>query len=71
MPQKATKCHKIFVAGSSGKKRSFFVKSFGGDRLIVSNGKTGKCHFVAARSNLSFGNDNMTTSFFSIKNINT
>jgi hypothetical protein len=28
-------------------KRSFFVKSFGRDRLIVSNGKTGKCHFVA------------------------
>jgi hypothetical protein len=24
----------------------FFVK-FGRDRLIVSNGKTGKCHFVA------------------------
>ena len=37
------------VAGSSGKKRSFFVKSFGRDRLIVSNGKTGKCHFVAVQ----------------------
>jgi hypothetical protein len=29
-------------------KLKFFVKSFGRDHLIVSNGKTGKCHFVAA-----------------------
>jgi hypothetical protein len=28
-------------------KLKFFVKSFGRDHLIVSNGKTGKCHFVA------------------------
>jgi hypothetical protein len=47
-PQKATKRHNFLWPGSSGKKRSFFVKSFGRDRLIVSNGKTGKCHFVAA-----------------------
>jgi hypothetical protein len=61
-PQNATKSHKkpqnatIFLwPGSSGKKRSFFVKSFGRDRLIVSNGKTGKCHFVAVeRTALSF-----------------
>jgi hypothetical protein len=31
-------------------KLKFFVKSFGRDHLIVSNGKTGKCHFVAAAS---------------------
>jgi hypothetical protein len=29
-------------------KLKFFVKSFGRDHLIVSNEKTGKCHFVAA-----------------------
>jgi hypothetical protein len=28
------------------------VKSFGRDRLIVSNGKTGKCHFVAVGSSV-------------------
>jgi hypothetical protein len=42
--QKATK---FLWRGSSGKIEVFFVKSFGRDRLIVSNGKTGKCHFVA------------------------
>jgi hypothetical protein len=56
-PQKATKCHKtpqnatkFLWPGSSGKKEVFFVKSFGRDRLIVSNGKTGKCNFVATLS---------------------
>jgi hypothetical protein len=52
-PQNATKSHKRQKAtkflwlGSSGKIEVFFVKSFGRDRLFVSNGKTGKCHFVA------------------------
>jgi hypothetical protein len=65
MPQNATKRHKKpqnFCGREFRGKRSFFVKSFGGDRLIVSNGKTGKCHFVAgARGtrrtipNLAFG----------------
>jgi hypothetical protein len=46
-PQNATKRHNFFVARKFREKRSFFVKSFGRDRLIASNGKTGKCHFVA------------------------
>jgi hypothetical protein len=50
MPQNATKRHKIFVARKFREKEVFFVKSFGRDRLIVSNGKTGKCHFVATLS---------------------
>jgi hypothetical protein len=56
-PQNATKSHKtpqnatkILWPGSSGEKEVFFVKSFGRDHLIVSNGKTGKCHFVAGQN---------------------
>jgi hypothetical protein len=48
----ATKSHKTpqnFGGQEVPGKRSFFVKSFGRDRLIVSNGKTGKCHFVAVQ----------------------
>jgi hypothetical protein len=48
-PQKATKRHNFFVARKFREKKKFFVKSFGRDRLIVSNGKTGKCHFVAVK----------------------